>query len=95
MLYYNNRKKKYAMELNEMNLSTLPSTSPTKTNTAAPPLHTGSTEMLNSNKSTDMLVENNDYDQLPALVKPSTVQPDTDNDYDQLPATVNKSVPKE
>ena len=80
-----------------MNLSTLPSTSPTKTNSAAPPLHTGSTEMINSNlnKSTDMLVEDNDYDQLPALVKPSTVQPDTDNDYDQLPAMVNKSVPKE
>ena len=52
----------------------------------------GSTaEGLNSggyNKSTEMLVEDNDYDQLPPV---SRLQPSSESDYDQLPALAYKN----
>ena len=86
----NYRKQKYAheRELEEVE----PSSGPQPAAGLKYLPHKTSTEGLDAgyNKSTQMLMEDNDYDQLPAL-KPSAVQTSDDNDYDQLPALVNKN----
>ena len=84
------RKTKYARELERMAESaTKPSSFVQVTDN---PAHYTSTEVLRSqyNQSSEGIVEDNDYDQLPAL-KPSTVQVDVDNDHDELPTAVKRS----
>ena len=74
-------KRKYATEMATIEPTQFnPKTSPAP-NTTSENMHHSSTEML---------VEDNDYDQLPAM-KPSVVTLADDDDYDQLPVLANTS----
>ena len=83
------RKKRYAntRELEDIeSTSPPPAVKPSSLQASSEMLHTKSTDMLVENNQYDPLPDDNTYDQLPAM-QPTIIE----NDYDQLPALKGKT----